>query len=233
MPFKDNLKKYREKSGYTAKAFAKTINIAYTTYLTYENQGREPKFDTLIKIAAALHVSIDELLGYKADMANELTQSIQFLESIGFTINHYHSKQLEKYQDYFVITSNSFDERDLLPKIKKDWQAKGLVIRDFPKYSKNKHDIHTSRAVIPQTIIDMANWLITNETLKKNVNALYYQEAFKMLPFMGDEIKEDLEAHYWKAPPPSENEDASMEKKAQDRRKTLDARYIMLIHGKD
>ncbi|MFV0618739.1 helix-turn-helix domain-containing protein [Megasphaera sp. WILCCON 0056] len=224
MPFKDNLKKYREKSGYTAKAFAKTINIAYTTYLTYENQGREPKFDTLIKIADALHVSIDELLGYKADMADELTRSIQFLESIGFTIHRYHSSKLEHYQDYFVINSQSFDKSTFPRNIKEFF-----MISDH----RNKNIAHLSRAVIPQTVIDLAHWLLNNETLNQNISALYYQEAFKILPFMGHEIREEIEASYWKNPPAFENKDIPIEEKNKTRRTALLLRYLDIIRGKD
>ena len=68
--FQENLKKYRERLGITAKDFAAQIGTPYTTYTAYENQGREPKFDTLCKIAAALHVSIDDLLGYKVDQVD-------------------------------------------------------------------------------------------------------------------------------------------------------------------
>ena len=62
--FKDNLKYMREQAGYKqAKDFAKEIGIPYTTYLGYENQGREPKYDLLCKIATALNCTTDELLG--------------------------------------------------------------------------------------------------------------------------------------------------------------------------
>ena len=64
MSFKDRLRYMREKVGYTsAKDFAKEIGIPYTTYLGYENQGREPKYDTLCQIATALNCTTDELLG--------------------------------------------------------------------------------------------------------------------------------------------------------------------------
>lgn len=64
MSFQDRLKKYREVAGYKqAKDFAKAADIKYSTYATYEN-GSWPNEKNLIKIAAALHVSIDELLGY-------------------------------------------------------------------------------------------------------------------------------------------------------------------------
>ncbi len=69
MSFQDNLRRYRERQGITAKDFAAQLGIKYTTYANYENQGREPKYDTLCRIAAALHVSIDELMDFNSDSA--------------------------------------------------------------------------------------------------------------------------------------------------------------------
>lgn len=67
MSFQDNLRQFRNNLNISAKDFAAEIGIPYTKYIAYENKGVEPKYDTLIKIAAALHVSIDDLLGYKVD----------------------------------------------------------------------------------------------------------------------------------------------------------------------
>lgn len=64
MAFQDNLKQAREYSGYTAKELAGKLNIPYGTYVSYENRGREPKYEVLCKIADALHVSTDNLLGH-------------------------------------------------------------------------------------------------------------------------------------------------------------------------
>lgn len=64
MAFQENLRYYREKAGYKqAKEFAKILGITYTTYIGYENKGREPKYSTLCKIADLLNISTDELLG--------------------------------------------------------------------------------------------------------------------------------------------------------------------------
>lgn len=72
MPFQENLRFYREKAGYKqAKDFAATIGMSYTTYIAYENQGREPKYETLLRIAEALNVSIDTLLGFKTGKYEE------------------------------------------------------------------------------------------------------------------------------------------------------------------
>lgn len=68
MTFQDNLRKYREAAGFSqSKEFASKIGIPYSTYTGYENQGREPKYKQLCSIAAALHVTTDELLGYSLD----------------------------------------------------------------------------------------------------------------------------------------------------------------------
>lgn len=79
MSFAQNLKIYREKAGYSsAKEFANTLGIAYTTYLPYENpskdKGREPKYETLLKIADALDVTVDELLGAKRSKLKKYTE---------------------------------------------------------------------------------------------------------------------------------------------------------------
>lgn len=83
MSFQDNLRQYREKAGINAKDFAAQLGIKYTTYTAYENQGREPKYDVLCKIAAALHVSIDELMDYKPD---RLQYWVDCLKKKGFNV---------------------------------------------------------------------------------------------------------------------------------------------------
>ena len=64
MSFQENLRYHRKKAGYQqAKDFAMALNISYSTYKGYESQGREPKYETLCKIADLLQVSTDDLLG--------------------------------------------------------------------------------------------------------------------------------------------------------------------------
>ena len=64
MSFHENLRYYRERAGYKqSKDFAQALDIPYSTYKGYETQGREPKYNTLCKIADLLNVSTDELLG--------------------------------------------------------------------------------------------------------------------------------------------------------------------------
>ena len=85
MSFQENLRLYRERAGYTqAKEFAAAIGLKYTTYIAYENQGKEPKYDTLRLIAATLNVSIDTLLGFSG--VDRYEEYKQILERLGYHI---------------------------------------------------------------------------------------------------------------------------------------------------
>lgn len=65
MQLNERLQQFRERAGYeNAKLFAKAIGMPYSTYSTYESGKSEPKATALIRIASALHVSVDDLLGY-------------------------------------------------------------------------------------------------------------------------------------------------------------------------
>lgn len=74
MDFSERLKYYRERAGYkTGKEFAKVLNMSYPSYMAYENKGREPKYETLVKIAKTLNVSTDELFGYSETLTHPIS----------------------------------------------------------------------------------------------------------------------------------------------------------------
>lgn len=79
----ENLRIYRSKTGITRKQIADELGMTPQAYGNYENGEREPKLDILIKIAAALHVSVDDLLGYKVD---EYENRAASLMSFGFDL---------------------------------------------------------------------------------------------------------------------------------------------------
>ena len=85
MNFQENLRTYRERLGISAKDFASQIELPYTKYIAYENKGAEPKYETLCKIAAALHVSIDSLLGYAAPA--EHLRLVALVKSCGLEVH--------------------------------------------------------------------------------------------------------------------------------------------------
>lgn len=87
MSFQENLRHYREQAGFTtAKDFSKAIGISYSAYIGYEYKGREPKYETLCKIADTLHVSIDELLGHELNPRLKLEKYIQLVKGLGFLV---------------------------------------------------------------------------------------------------------------------------------------------------
>lgn len=90
--FQENLRFYRSNLGLTGKDFAASVNIPYTKYIAYENKGAWPNEENLVKIAAALHVSIDELLGYKPDLlsfhlAHGLIPGVMYPAKVGDTVS--------------------------------------------------------------------------------------------------------------------------------------------------
>lgn len=105
MSFQENLKHYREKAGYkSAKEFANTLGIPPNTYVGYEVRGREPKFDTLCKIADLLEVSTDDLLGRTSNiLGNKEDKRLKKLLDEIFLLNKTTSA-------YFDIEINNIDK---------------------------------------------------------------------------------------------------------------------------
>lgn len=65
MDFCESLVNVRKEKGISRKDFAEQLQIPYTTLRNYETGQREPGHKLLIKMAAILHVSVDELIGYQ------------------------------------------------------------------------------------------------------------------------------------------------------------------------
>jgi len=65
--FDDRLKKLRIENGLNKKEAAKELGLAYTTYIGYENDEREPNSEVLLQIADYYNCTIDYLLGREED----------------------------------------------------------------------------------------------------------------------------------------------------------------------
>ena len=57
------LKELRTRAGLTQSRLAKMANVSKAAISAYENGLRQPSYDTLVRLAAILHVSTDYLLG--------------------------------------------------------------------------------------------------------------------------------------------------------------------------
>jgi len=59
-----NLAKLRKEKKLTQEGLARKANISYHTLIKLESGGiKNPKAETLMKLAEALEISVDELLG--------------------------------------------------------------------------------------------------------------------------------------------------------------------------
>ncbi len=66
MNISNNLKKLRKERGWTQKQLAKKANVYYAMIFKIEqNFSKEPTIQTVAKIADALNVSVDMLIGRK------------------------------------------------------------------------------------------------------------------------------------------------------------------------
>ena len=82
MTFKDNLRTYRLKNGLTAKALAESLGISYSTYMGYENEGKEPKYDLLCRIAGTLGCAPNDLLGFQPAIDDSFQYYADLVESL-------------------------------------------------------------------------------------------------------------------------------------------------------
>lgn len=59
-----NLQKFRKKKGWTREKLAREADVSYHTIIKIERGGIEnPKIKTIIKLAKALGISLDKLVG--------------------------------------------------------------------------------------------------------------------------------------------------------------------------
>jgi len=59
-----NLQKFRKKKGWTREKLAREANVSYHTIIKIERGGiKNPKIETIVKLAKALGISIDRLVG--------------------------------------------------------------------------------------------------------------------------------------------------------------------------
>lgn len=97
----NRIRELRIEKGYTQKEMAELAGISYTTYSNYENNNREPSMKQIEKIAMALEMTTDDLLGY----------THKFPISSGIVDNeNYHIMRLLKAKDELSIKQMNLDK---------------------------------------------------------------------------------------------------------------------------
>lgn len=62
----DSLKSYRKEANLSQKALAQMLNVSQSTVAMWESGKNSPEYNTLVKLASILNVSIDYLTGNRA-----------------------------------------------------------------------------------------------------------------------------------------------------------------------
>lgn len=137
----EKIKKARLEKGLTQKEIAQKIGISQPTYTQWENGTRNPKRETLIKIATALDVPIALLYDdyvfkdpYEGMTEEERRREQERMrKQLDLYIKHFDDKKIKK---QFEILSNNFNS------VNEDGQKKIIDyssdIADNPKYKKDK-----------------------------------------------------------------------------------------------
>lgn len=87
--FSDNLTKYREQADMSRKELAAILGVSVASIGFYETGRNEPDLQKLIAIATALHVSIDDLLGFNL---NEYDYYKALAEFAGYEVTRQQEK---------------------------------------------------------------------------------------------------------------------------------------------
>ena len=71
----NNMRKLRKACGLTMKELGRSVGVAESTISLYETGKHEPDIQTMLRIAAALGVSVDELIGDAAQVPQNPTRA--------------------------------------------------------------------------------------------------------------------------------------------------------------
>lgn len=115
--FRIRLKELREKAGYSQYSFADKFNVSQSAIASWEAGTREPKFDTMQKLADFFGVSVDYLLGReeikKAPAVAEAEKISDPDELLGLALyNKYGTVTKEDMEDAKKVLDVFFGRRD-------------------------------------------------------------------------------------------------------------------------
>ena len=138
------IKEARNAAGLTQKQLGKKLNVTQASINQFENNLRNPKLETLTKIAAALDVTLVDLLDVPTKPDREA------LEQLPGTIKH--DADGRTYKESFLYSSESLKRNQVVQAydtLNQVGQAKlldyGLDLVEIPRYIKQSMDANTGK----------------------------------------------------------------------------------------
>ena len=157
LSFSDNLKKLREQKTLSQSKLAAHLNIPVSSYANWEN-GKEPKYEMLIRLAEFFNVSVDELIGAKgiseaAQLQRDFEKVKTYFEKAGFTVETRDTKR----KDSTVINYIDITNPDLSLILHKEFFTE--IVTDIIAISEQAKD---------QTIINQMKLFMKQNGVKKH-----------------------------------------------------------------
>ena len=121
----DKIKYLRKKHKITQQNMAQALDIARSTYTSYENNNRSPDYELLIKMADYFNVSTDFLLG-RTERTN--------LEANETPDQSDHNKEASSY-NFADVINHLIEVREIS---EEDYAYITKQVEDFISYAKNK-----------------------------------------------------------------------------------------------
>jgi len=133
----NNIKKYRKGLNITQEEMAIKINIPRSTYANYENNQRTPNAVILLKIADALDVNVNDLLGITEVKFSPLEIKIQ-ANPLDISIEPLSNEDMLAKKDFFqeiseIITDASETDKELIYEFSKLEPLERKVVMNFIK----------------------------------------------------------------------------------------------------
>lgn len=155
----NRIRQLRLEKGYSQKEMAALAGISYTTYSNYENNNREPSMKQIEKIATALNMTIDDLLGH----TNKFSIPISCVDN-----ENYHLFRLLSEKDSLCTRQYNLD---------KNYDPKTASEDERVEYAVNADMLQFQ---LEQTLKDICDFYKIIKEKNNNQLSLAYQILFEL-----------------------------------------------------
>lgn len=168
----NRIRQLRLEKGYSQKEMAALAGISYTTYSNYENNNREPSMKQIEKIATALNMTTDDLLGH----TNKFSIPISCVDN-----ENYHLFRLLSEKDSLCTRQYDLDKNYNPKTASEDERVEYAVNADMLQFQ------------LGQTLKDIYDFYKIIKEKNNNQLSLAYQILFELSELNPDGEKRILE----------------------------------------